>query len=59
MEEIKQALTKNLDAFVHEAEAAEQIKYGSRLIRQTIHDGAIVMVEELERKVSWKKGKAI
>ncbi len=47
-------IEKNKEAFEHEAEVAEQIKYGTRTIKQTIHKGQIVGVEELDRKVNWK-----
>jgi len=55
--ELKKALEDNLDAFTHEAEEAAKIKYGVRVIRHTIHEGVIVGVEEIERKIHWKKGK--
>lgn len=55
--DLKKALEGNFDAFKHEAEEAVKMGYGTRIIKQTIHEGVIVGVEELERKVNWKKAK--
>jgi hypothetical protein len=47
-------IKKNIQAFIHETERANDIKYGYRIIKQIIHDSKIVGVEELEHKINWK-----